>query len=181
MDMVNVEEKLIDQFNDMDLGPTAGALLIDDDGVSESESGETTREVTNRATKVRSPPEPPPGVERGARVQDIYFDCLDFLMLCPPPMRFYYFVIWILVTVFVAMCVSLFGILAFLHVISYVWIFGNRDGCVKPGTWLAIRVALSRVTVFKSHHRVYSRSCWCLFGVRFVFHLIDVMILKLMI
>ncbi|CAH9133528.1 unnamed protein product [Cuscuta epithymum] len=126
------------------------------------------REAINRATKVRPPPESPPGIARGVRVQDFYFAYLVFLMFCPPSMRLYYFVIWFLATVYVVRCVSLFGILAFVQVIGYVWIFGDRDGCAKPVTWLAIRVALSGVTVSESHHRVYGHSRWC--QICFSFH-----------
>ncbi|CAH9136480.1 unnamed protein product [Cuscuta epithymum] len=125
-----------------------GDLRIDDDGASESDFRAATREVINQATKVRPPPEPLPRTARGAtycaRVQDFYFAYLVFLMFCPPPMRLYYFVIWFLITVYVVRCVSLFGILAFVQVIGYVWIFGDRNDCAKPVTWLAIHVALFR-------------------------------------
>ncbi|CAH9140284.1 unnamed protein product, partial [Cuscuta epithymum] len=102
--------------------------------------------------RIRPPPEPPSLVVRDARV------CESF------PISFHYFVILFLVIVYVVRFVSLFGNLALFYVIEHVWIYGNTFGCVKPITWLAIRVALSGVTVSNAHHRVYSRSCWSLVG-----------------
>ncbi|CAH9095093.1 unnamed protein product [Cuscuta europaea] len=118
---------------------------------------------------VRPPPELPPWVERSARVRERF------------PFSYYFFVIWILVNIYVVRFASLFGNLAYFYVVGSIWIYGASDRCVNPATWLAIRVALSGMTVSKSNHRVYSRSFWSLVGVSFDFRLIDVMILKLMI
>ncbi|CAH9115510.1 unnamed protein product [Cuscuta epithymum] len=113
-DMVSVE-RLYAPFDGIDLGHMAGTLL-------------RLREGINRAT-VRPPLEPPPGIERGARIQDIYFAYLVFFMLCPPPMSFYHFVLWILVIVYVARFVNLLGFLAFFMSLG---MFGSM------GTWMAV-------------------------------------------
>ncbi|CAH9090828.1 unnamed protein product [Cuscuta epithymum] len=118
---------------------------------------------------VRPPPEPPPWDVRGARVRE-RFSC-----------GFYLFVICFLVSTFVVDFDSLFEFFASLYVIGYGWIYGNRFGCVKPTTWLAIRVALSGVTVSKSHDRVTVVVVKVSVGVSFIFLLLDVMILNLLI
>ncbi|CAH9106840.1 unnamed protein product, partial [Cuscuta europaea] len=97
---------------------------------------------------VRPPPEPPPWVERSARV------CESF------PFSYYIFVSWILVNIYVVRFASLFENLACFYVVGSIWIYGARYGCVKPATWLAIRVALSGVIVSKSDHSVWRRSFW---------------------
>ncbi|CAH9131801.1 unnamed protein product [Cuscuta epithymum] len=118
---------------------------------------------------VRPPPEPPPWDVRGARVRE-RFSC-----------SFYLFVICFLVSTFVVGFDSLFEFFASLYFIGYGWIYGNRFGCVKPTTWLAIRVALSGVTVSKSQHRVTVVVVEVSVGVSFIFLLLDVMILNLLI
>ncbi|CAH9068381.1 unnamed protein product [Cuscuta epithymum] len=117
--------------------------------------------------RIRPSPKPPSWVVREVKV------CESF------PINFHYFVIWFLVVIYVVRFVSLFENLVWFYVIEYVWIYVNMDGYVKPGTWLAIRVA--EVTASKSDYRVFNCSCWSLVGVRCVFPLIAVMILKLMI
>ncbi|CAH9140250.1 unnamed protein product [Cuscuta epithymum] len=151
-DMVSME-RLNAPFDDMNLGHMAGTPL---------------KGGINRAT-VRPPPEPPPWVVRGARVRESF------------PSNFYLFVIYFLVFIFVVGFDNLFEFLASLYVIGYGWIYGNRFGCVKPTTWLAIRVALSEVTVSKSHHRVTVVIVRVLVGVSFIYHLLDVTILNLLI
>ncbi|CAH9135008.1 unnamed protein product [Cuscuta epithymum] len=126
-DMVSVVI-LTAKFDGMDVGHMAGTLLIEDVGASESEAGGTTREGINRAT-IRPPPEPPPGIERGARVQDSYFAYLVFLMLCLPPMSFF---LWILVTVYVARFASLFGFLAFFVSLGMFGSMGIRVAVSSP-------------------------------------------------
>ncbi|CAH9069990.1 unnamed protein product [Cuscuta epithymum] len=96
----------------------------------------------------------------------VVFICLLFVFLCP-------FLLFVL-----TVCLSCF---ASLYVIGYGWIYGNKFGCVKPTTWLAIRVALSRVTVSKSHHRVTVVVVGVSVGVSFIFPLLDVTILNLLI
>ncbi|CAH9099982.1 unnamed protein product [Cuscuta epithymum] len=118
---------------------------------------------------VQPPPEPPPWDVRGARVCES-FSC-----------SFYLFVICFLVSTFVVGFVSLFKFFVSLYVIGYGWIYGNTFGCVKPTTWLAIRVSLSGVTVSKSHHRVTVIVVGVSVGVSFIFPLLDVMILNLLI
>ncbi|CAH9110670.1 unnamed protein product [Cuscuta epithymum] len=113
---------------------------------------------------VRPPPEPPPWDVRGARVRE-RFSC-----------SFYLVVICFLVSTFVGFD-SLFEFVASLYVIGYGWIYGNRFGCVKPTTWLTIRVALSGVTVSKSHHRVTVVVVEVSVGVNFIFLLLNVMIM----
>ncbi|CAH9111846.1 unnamed protein product [Cuscuta europaea] len=68
-----------------------------------------------------------------------------------------------------------------LYVIGYGWIYENSFYCVKPTTWLAFRVALSEVTVTKSHHRVTIVVVGVSVGVCFIFLLLDVMIRNLLI
>ncbi|CAH9138953.1 unnamed protein product, partial [Cuscuta epithymum] len=115
---------------------------------------------------VRPPPEPPPWDVRGARVCEC-FSC-----------SFYLFVICFLVSIFVVCFDSLFEFFVSLYVIGYGWIYGNMFGCVKPTTWLAIRVALSGVTVSKSHHRVTVVFVGVSVGVSFIFPLLDVTIMN---
>ncbi|CAH9130969.1 unnamed protein product [Cuscuta epithymum] len=151
-DMISVQ-RLNAPSDGMVLGHTADTLL---------------REGINRAT-VRPPPEPPPWVVQSARVRESF------------PINFNLFVFCFLVFIFVVGFDSLFEFLASRYVIGYGWIYGNSFGCVKSTTWLAIRVALSGVTVSKSDHRVYSRSCWSSDGVSFIFPLSDVTIPDLLI
>ncbi|CAH9126240.1 unnamed protein product [Cuscuta epithymum] len=80
---------------------------------------------------IRPPPEPPPWVVRGARVRESFSS------------NFYLFVICFRVSIYVVGFDSLFEFLFSLYVIGYGWIYGNRFGCAKPNTWLAICVALS--------------------------------------
>ncbi|CAH9090289.1 unnamed protein product [Cuscuta europaea] len=117
---------------------------------------------------VRPPPEPPPWDVRGARVRE-RFSC-----------SFYLFVICFLASIFVGFD-SLFEFFVFLYVIGYGWIYGNSFACVKPTTWLAFRVALSGVTVTKSHHRITVVVLGVSVDVCFIFPLLDVMILNLLI
>ncbi|CAH9100820.1 unnamed protein product [Cuscuta europaea] len=159
----------------------AGQTEVAHQGINRATGGSCALFVLTIIAMVRPPPEPPPGDERGARVQDTRFAYLVFFMFRSPPISFYYFIICFLITVYIVRFASLFGNLASFYVIGYVWIYGNKDGCVKPAAWLAICVTLLGVTVSKSDHRVYSHSCWSLVGDRFVFPLTDVMILKLMI
>ncbi|CAH9110081.1 unnamed protein product [Cuscuta epithymum] len=123
----------------------------------------------NMVPVVRPPPEPPPWDARCAKVRE-RFSC-----------SFYLFVICFLASIFVVRFDSFFEFFASLYIIGYGWIYGNRFGCVKPTTWLAIRVALSGITVSKSHHRVTVVVVGVSVGVCFIFPLFDVMILNLLI
>ncbi|CAH9084765.1 unnamed protein product, partial [Cuscuta epithymum] len=146
-------EEIANKYKDMTIGDQEEELVFEEETLEE-EGGSAEREVVPR---IRPPPEPPPWVVRDARVRESF------------PISFHSFVFWFLVIVYVVRFVILFGILALFYVIEYVWIYENMDGCVKPVTWLVIRVALSGVIVSKAHHRVYSRCCWSLAGVNFVF------------
>ncbi|CAH9102970.1 unnamed protein product [Cuscuta epithymum] len=143
-DMVSVE-RLNAPFDGMDLGHTAGTPL---------------KEGINRAT-VRPPPEPAPWIVRGARVRESF------------PNNFYLFVNCFLVFIFVVGFDNLFEFLASLYVMGYGWIFENMFGCVKPTTWLVIRVDLSGVTVSKSYHRVTVVVVGVSVGVSFIFLLLE--------
>ncbi|CAH9100010.1 unnamed protein product [Cuscuta epithymum] len=118
---------------------------------------------------LRPPPEPPPWDVRGVRVRERF------------PSNFYLFVICFLVSIFAFGFDCLFEFFASVYVIGYGWIYENRFGCVKPTTSLAIHVALSGVTISKSHHRVTVILVGVSVDVSFIFLLFDVMILNLLI
>ncbi|CAH9092861.1 unnamed protein product [Cuscuta epithymum] len=85
----------------------AGHTEVARQGISRATGGRRALFVSTIIEMVRPPPEPPPGSERGARVQDIYFSYLAVFMFRPPPISFYYFVIWFLVIIYVVRFVSL--------------------------------------------------------------------------
>ncbi|CAH9069257.1 unnamed protein product [Cuscuta epithymum] len=118
---------------------------------------------------VRHALEPPPWDVQGVRVRES-FSC-----------SFYLFVICFLVSFCVVGFDSCLSFFAAVYAIGYGWIYENRFGCVKPTTWLAIRVALSGVTVSKSHHKVIVVVVGVSVGVSFIFSLFNVMILNLLI
>ncbi|CAH9084635.1 unnamed protein product, partial [Cuscuta europaea] len=110
----------------------AGQMEVARQGINRETGGSCALFVSTIIAMIRPPPEPPPGDERGARIQDTCFAYLVFFLFHPPPISFYYFIIWFLVTVYFVRSVSLFGNLASFYVLGYVWIYENKDDCVKP-------------------------------------------------